>query len=411
VTREESERRFVFTVRQLNRYLQALLGQDRTLQDVRVRGEIGDFTRHSSGHCYFTLKEQASQLRCVMFREEAEGLDFALVEGMSVVARGTVAIYEPRGQYQLVVRSLERHGIGDLYLAFERLRAKLAAEGLFEESRKRPLPAFPRRIALITSPHGAAVHDLLTTLRHRWPIADVVLIPTPVSGPGSAPGIVRSLEMVRAIAGVEVAILARGGGSMEELSGFNAEPVARAVAACPVPVVAGIGHETDVTIAEFVADRRAPTPTGAATAATPDQRELLRQVHTYRRIVGRRLQRMVKRYRRELALVRARPVLRVPRLLLAERRQRLDDLIAELPESVTRLLARAGQRLLRARERLAALSPEAVLARGYSITRLPDGVIVRSARQLSVGAAARVVLHRGAAEVQVTRLAEAEAQS
>ena len=408
---EDRDRRHVFTVRQFNQYLKALFAQDPTLQDVRVRGEIGDLTRHSSGHCYFTLKEQLSQLRCVMFREDAAQLSFTPTAGMSVVARGSAAIYEPRGQYQLVVRELAPEGIGDLYLAFERLRAKLAAEGLFEESRKRPLPSFPRKIALLTSPHGAALHDLLTTLRHRWPQADLVLVPTPVSGAASAPGIARSLQLLDRIDALDVAILARGGGSVEELSGFNAEEVARAIVAAPVPVVTGIGHETDFTIADFVADRRAPTPTAAAAAACPERRELLRLVQASRRLLARRLRHMVARCRREVALIRARPVLRMPRLLLAQRRQRLDDLAASLPRSLARLLEALRARLTRAAERLAALSPESVLARGFSITRLPGGEAVRSASQLSVGAAAELIFHAGSADVEVKELREGKAET
>ncbi len=398
------QRRFVFTVRQLNRYLRTLLSQDRTLQDLSVRGEVGDLVRHGSGHVYFTLKDESSQLRCVLFREEAEALAFIPESGSEVVVRGTLAVYERRGQYQLVVREMEEAGLGELHLAFERMKRKLAAEGLFEEKRKRPLPAFPRKIALLTSPSGAALHDLLTTIQSRWPAADLVLIPTPVSGARAAPGIVRSLEKLRLIEGPEVAILARGGGSMEELSGFNAEGVARAIAAAPVPVITGIGHETDFTIADFVADYRAPTPTAAAVAATSDQRELLRLVQEFRKRTAQRLSRVVARHRRELALLRARPVLSRPRLLLAERRQRVDELVSAVRQTTTRRGREIQERLLRAREKLKALSPEAVLARGYSITRLPDRSVVRSIRQLEIGGAAEVVLSEGAADVQVRRL-------
>jgi exodeoxyribonuclease VII large subunit len=398
------ERGFVFTVRQLTRYVRTLLSRDRTLQDVSVRGEISDLTRHVSGHIYFTLKDEFSQLRCVLFRGEAEGLTFTPESGGEVVARGTLTVYEPRGQYQLVVREMTPAGLGELYLAFERLKRKLAEEGLFEEERKRPLPPFPRRIALLTSPVGAAVHDVLTTVRKRWPAADVVLIPTPVSGPTAARGIVRALERLRAVEGLEVAILARGGGSMEELSGFNAEEVARAIAAAPVPVITGVGHESDFTIADFVADRRAPTPTGAAVAATPDRGELVRFVVGLRRRAAQRLRRAVMRYRRELGLLRARPVLSRPRLLLAERRQRTDEVIGVIARAVRSQGRELRQRLLRAGEKLVALSPEAVLARGYSITRLPDGSVVRTVRQLTVGAAAEVVFSEGSAEVGIREL-------
>jgi exodeoxyribonuclease VII large subunit len=395
---------YIFSVRQLTQYLKALIAQDRALQDVSVQGEIGDCTRHVSGHVYCTLKDEHSQLRCVMFRDDARLLDFLPDNGLQVIARGTLTVYEPRGQYQLVIRQLQRAGIGDLYLQFERLRAKLAAEGLFEESRKRRPPAFPSCIAVLTSPSGAAVHDILTTLRLRWPASDVVLIPMPVSGQSSAPGIVRALDLLPAVPRLEVAIVARGGGSMEELSCFNAEEVARAIARAPVPVVTGIGHETDFTIADFVADHRAPTPTAAAAAVTPDRREVRRQVRAFRRASAARLERRVQAARRELVLLRARPVLRQPRLLLSERRQRLDDVTEDLARSAAAFAEARRTRLRRAVEKLAALSPRAVLARGYSVLRLPGGTVVRSSRQLAPGAAAEVLLQHGAAGVQVTEL-------
>ncbi len=394
-------RDYIFTVRQITKYLKALLAQDATLQDVAVRGEIADFVRHSSGHVYFTLKDEFSQLRCVMFREEAESLAFRPESGADVTARGTITIYEARGQYQLIVRSLEHGGIGNLYLAFERLRRKLAEEGLFEDSRKRAIPAFPLKIAVITSSVGAAVHDVLTTLRARWPTADVVLIPTPVSGPAAAPGIVRSLKQLGLVGGVEVALLVRGGGSLEELAGFNDEAVARAIAGAPVPVITGIGHETDFTIADFVADRRAPTPTAAAAAATPDRQALLLRVQGSRRGLAERLRRLVIRGRRELVLLRARPVLCRPRLVFADHRQRLDEAVAASKRSLGEVARSSSQRLLRARDRLTALSPQAVLERGYSLTRLPDGTVVRSARQVSVGTLAEVYFAEGSAGVTV----------
>ena len=400
------ESRYVFTVRRLTQYVKALLAQDRTLREVLVRGEISDLTKHVSGHIYFTLKDAHSQLRCVCFREEAERLTFDPSNGAEVVARGAVTVYELRGQYQLVVRELEQAGVGDLYQAFERLRRKLAEEGLFEESRKRPLPAFPRKLALLTSPIGAAVHDVLSTLRKRWPMVDVVLIPTPVSGATSAPGIAKALGLLRAVEGVEVAILARGGGSMEELAGFNAEEVARAMAASPVPIVTGIGHESDFTIADFVADHRAATPTGAAAAAVPDRRELLRTVLARRRAAAQRLERLVERHQRELALLRARPVLRTPRLLFASQRQRVDEVMVAVRQQVTRHLDGIRERVTRATERLEALNPTSVLGRGYSITRLSDGTVVRNVRQLALGAAAEVILSEGSAEVEVRKLRE-----
>jgi exodeoxyribonuclease VII large subunit len=396
-------RAYVFTVRELTRYVRALLAQDETLRDVAVRGEISDFVHHTSGHMYFTLKDEFSQLRCVLFRDDAVRLPFVPEDGVAVVARGTVSVYEPRGQYQLVARELERAGLGDLLLAFERLRRKLSQEGLFDDARKRPLPEFPRRIALLTSPVGAAVHDVLTTLGSRWPAADVVLIPTPVSGAGAAPGIVRSLQLLRRVEGLEAALLVRGGGSLEELSGFNSEAVARAIVAAPVPVVTGIGHETDVTIADFVADHRAPTPTGAAVAVAPDRRALLGTVEAFRRSLAERLRQRLFRFRRELGLVRARPVLAQPHLLLASYRQRLDDAWEAGRVALEEGLRSLSQCLVRAQEKLGALSPESVLARGYSVMRLPDGRIVRSARQVDAGTLAEVILGEGLADVVVQK--------
>jgi exodeoxyribonuclease VII large subunit len=389
----------------VTRYVKALLSQDRTLQDLRVRGEITDLVAHASGHVYFTLKDEGARLRCVMFRQEAEGLPFTPERGAAVLARGTVAVYEPRGQHQLIVRELQRSGVGDLHLAFERLRRKLAEEGLFDEDRKRTLLPFPRKIAVLTSPDGAAIHDVLTTLRARWPSADVVLIPTAVTGAAAEPEIVRALQRLEAVEDAEAAILVRGGGSLEDFAGFNSEAVARAIAAAPVPVVTGVGHESDFTIADLVADRRAPTPTGAAVAATPNREELALHIGRTRRQLGASLLRRIARHRRELELLCARPVLSRPRLLLAERRQRLDETTLVLRQRLALSLRSLRERLRSACDRLAALSPEAVLRRGYSITRLADATVVRSARQLAAGMAAEVIFAEGSAEVDVRRTA------
>ncbi len=398
-----SGREYVFGVRQITRYLKALLTQDATLQNVAVRGEIADFVRHNSGHLYFTLKDEYAQLRCVLFREEAATLNFPPANGTEVVARGTITIYEARGQYQLVVRELQRAGVGDLFLAFERLRQKLAEEGLFAEERKRALPPYPRKIAVITSPVGAAVHDVFITLRARWPAAEVVLLPTAVSGAAAVPEVMQSLRRLSMIENLEVALLVRGGGSLEEMAAFNSEPVARAIAAAPVPIITGVGHESDVTIADLVADRRAATPTAAAVAATPDRRALLHQIQMVRGGLGERLRRLVIRYQRELALLRARPVICRPLLALADHRQRLDEAANQQKKNLEQLLRTLSERLLRAQEKLGALRPEAVLARGYSITRLPDGTVVRSARQVAEGVEAEVIFAEGFARVMVER--------
>ncbi|HOF89223.1 MAG TPA: exodeoxyribonuclease VII large subunit, partial [Armatimonadota bacterium] len=250
----------IFTVRELTRYVKTLLERERALQGAVVRGEISNCKLYSSGHLYFTLKDEMSELRCVMWRERVQALGFRPEEGMRVLAEGSVTVYERAGQYQLNVYTLTDDGVGNLYLAFEQLKKKLEAAGLFDESRKRPLPVVPKRIALCTSPTGAVMHDFITIAARRWPGSRIVLVPTPVQGVTAPPGIVHSLQLAARIPDADVIVLARGGGSFEELSCFNDERVARAIAASPLPVVSAVGHETDYTIADFVADHRAPTP-------------------------------------------------------------------------------------------------------------------------------------------------------
>ena len=394
---------FVFTVGQLNRYVQGLLERDRALQDVWVKGEIADLTVHSrSGHCYFALQDSASQIRGVMWADRAAGLTFSLAEGLGVLAHGRVQVYLPRGQYQLEVMELRPEGVGAMYLAFAQLKQKLEAEGLFSPDRKRRLPPIPRRVALLTSPEGAVFHDFVSVVRRRWPALNVLLIPTPVTGANAAPGIVRAFELVGRLRGLDVVVLARGGGSPEELMAFNAETVARAIAACPVPVVSAVGHETDYTIADFVADARAPTPSAAAELLVPDRIELRRRIETLRARATVALRRRVERVRRELFLLQARPVLQSPLRLLSDRRQRVDELTEGLSHLVGETIATGRQRLQLIGGKLDALSPTAVLRRGYAVVRrLPQRALVRSAMALSAGDRAELLLVDGRAECTV----------
>ena len=441
---------YVFSVRQLTRYLRTLLERDRTLRQVFVRGEISNFVAHTSGHLYFTLKDEYAQLRCVMFREAAGALNFDPADGMSVIAGGGVTVYEPRGQVELMVAELYAEGLGALFLAFERLKAKLAAEGLFDQARKRPLPAFPRRIAVVTSPDGAVFHDIARVINRRWPIASLALVPAAVSGAAAAPSLVAAIARAGRLRGAECVIVARGGGSVEELAAFNQESVARAIAACPLPVITGIGHETDFTIADFVADLRAPTPSAAAEQAVPDRAALLHRLDALDRRAGNALRRRVNALAREFALLARRRALVSPAALLNQRRQYLDDLsdraraalrsrlrnlrrefdllsrrrallrptiivagardhVRTLQRrgvaAVQRIAERGRQRLEALRARADALSPRAVLARGYSITlRLPERAVVRSAGQIAPGDRAQVLLSDGSALVRVNEV-------
>jgi exodeoxyribonuclease VII large subunit len=374
---------FIFTVRQLTGYLKTLLARDRALRDLWVRGEVADCSRPASGHCYFTLKDESAQLRCVMWREVAAALDFELEDGLRVLARGAISVYERAGQYQLIVSELKAEGLGALYLAFEQLKRKLQAEGLFDPARKRPLPRFPRRIALITSPEGAVLSDLVSILRRRWPAADLLLLPTPVQGAAAVEGIVKALGRLSRLPGLDLAILARGGGSLEDLAAFNAEAVARAIAASPIPVVSAVGHETDFTIADFVADQRAPTPSAAAELVAPDRRELSRRLAALRTRAGSALRGWLASRRRELALLRARPVLRAPLTLLSERRQGLDELVRHLLAAIRRKPPEERRRLDSLGGRLRSLNPFAVLERGYVLVRKDDGSLARRACRLA----------------------------
>ncbi|MGQ9686462.1 MAG: exodeoxyribonuclease VII large subunit, partial [Thiobacillaceae bacterium] len=273
----------ILSVSELNRMARLML--ERGIPLVWVTGEISNLTRATSGHWYFTLKDSQAAVRCAMFRNRNQFMDWVPENGMRVELRAQPTLYEPRGEFQLSVEVMRRAGLGALYEAYARLKERLQREGLFDEARKRPLPAYPRRIGIVTSPKAAALRDVLTTLARRWPLTRVIIYPTPVQGEGAAEAIAAALRTAGERAECDVLLLVRGGGSIEDLWSFNAEVVARAIAASPIPVVCGVGHETDFTIADFVADRRAPTPTGAAQLATPDAEELRQHLrHLARRL-------------------------------------------------------------------------------------------------------------------------------
>lgn len=357
--------RRVLTPSMLNAEAQVVLEQNFGV--VWIEGELSNFSRPASGHWYFTLKDRSAQVRCAMFRGRNSRVRFEPEAGMQLLLRARVSLYVGRGEFQLIVDSMEPAGEGALRLAFEQLRQRLADEGLFEEARKRPLPALPRRIALITSTTGAAVRDLLSVLGRRWPAAEIVLVPTAVQGDAATMEIVGAFERVaRACAqGAAIApdlvIVGRGGGSLEDLWCFNEEAVARAIVACPVPVVSAVGHESDYTIADFVADLRAPTPSAAAELVTPDATEWRARVRNLARALQLAQRRRLDAATRELARSRAR--LRDPAVLIAERTQRLDELALRLERRTRDGVTRRGERLAALERRLAAASPRGRLDR------------------------------------------------
>lgn len=353
---------------------------------VIVTGEISGLTRASSGHVYFTLKDEASQIKAVMWRSSAIKLKFDLRDGLAVEAIGGVEVYAPRGQYQLMVERLTPQGIGPLELAFRQLHAKLAAEGLFDVARKRPLPRFPKRIAVITSPAGAAVHDILQILLRRWPGVNVVVVPVPVQGPEAAPKIAAALGMVHRLPDVDVVICGRGGGSLEDLWAFNEELVARAIAQCRIPVISAVGHETDVTIADLVADQRALTPSEAAERVIPVKAEWVQHLDQLRDRLCSSLVALTNSRRKELEQLKKRRALAKPLEQIHRFSRELDDLETRLKQSWKRKLASLNAELESAGRALQALSPLAVLERGFSISkRVPGGDLIQSVKQVQVG--------------------------
>ncbi|WP_394477200.1 exodeoxyribonuclease VII large subunit [Roseateles sp. LYH14W] len=394
---------------------------------VVVGGEISGFTRAASGHCYFGVKDadgQAASLRCAMFRRAAAMLDFTPADGALVELRGRVAVYEPRGELQFVVEAMRRAGAGTLYEQFLRLRERLAAEGLFDADRKRALPAMPQRIGVVTSTAGAALHDVLTALARRAPQVEVVVYPSPVQGGEAPPALVNALRIANARAEVDVLLLVRGGGSLEDLWAFNDERVVRAVATSAVPVICGVGHETDITLSDLAADLRAPTPTAAAELAAPSRDGLLQQLATLERgltlrldhrlqTLGQRLDRIALRLARPSdALARQRRLLD----LLAQRaaaapgrrvelqRQRLAHLAPRPARALAETLRRQTTRLDALQARLQALDPQHVLARGYAWLDDGQGGAITSVQALQASTEVRAVLADGSADMQVLRV-------
>jgi exodeoxyribonuclease VII large subunit len=390
----------VYTVGRLNREARLLL--ESGFGRVWVEAEISNFARPSSGHWYFTLKDSEAQLRCAMFRPRNQHARFLPRDGQQVLARGRVSLYEPRGEYQLIVEQLEEAGLGALQRAFEQLRDRLAAEGLFQPERKRPLPPAPRRIGVITSPTGAALRDILHILARRYAAATVIVYPVPVQGAAAAPAIAAALDLATARNECDVLILARGGGSLEDLWAFNDERVARAIHRAGIPVVTGIGHETDFTIADFVADRRAPTPSGAAELVTPDTGGWLAQLARLGARFAAAMQRHVVEDGRRLAHLRHRLERAHPGARLLQSSQKLDDLEQRLLRAWRERLQRATVRVELAARALQAVSPLATLARGFAVvTRARDGALVTDAAGVAEGEEIDARLVRGSLRARV----------
>jgi exodeoxyribonuclease VII large subunit len=444
-TSGSTSERAVWSVSELSRRLSATL--EERFSTVWVEGEISNFKVYGSGHAYFTLKDEGAQLRAVLFRNRVRRVRFEPADGLHVLAFGAVEIYAQRGEYQLVVELLEPRGLGALQLAFEQLKERLGREGLFDPARKRGLPRFPRKIGIVTSPSGAALHDMLRVIGRRFGELHVVVAPAKVQGEGAAAEVAQGIRELNALGGVDVIIVGRGGGSLEDLWAFNDEMLARTIAASKIPVISAVGHEVDYTIADFVADVRAATPSQAAELVVREKQAVAESVGELRRRLVRAMSRRLQAPRDRLEAVRERRVLTDPRRPLLELsrrvdeatdrllraaksslrhaahrvelatrdlrsqnpvartrqdRRRLDDLAGQLDRALARGLDRRRHRVAGVVGRLNSLSPLAVLSRGYSLTLTASGEIVRSARQVAVGDEVGVMLHEGSLAARVT---------
>lgn len=383
-----------FTVSELNAYIKNIFENDRVLRAVTVRAEISNFTRHSTGHLYFTLKDSEGQIKAVMFRSNASRLAFMPESGMKVTVHGQISVYPRDGTYQIYVFSMQPDGIGALYLAYEQMKERLSAEGLFDPVNKKPIPKIPESIGVITSPTGAAVRDIINVITRRFPLSKIYLYPALVQGEGAEDSLISALDYLDVSGLCDVVIIGRGGGSIEDLWAFNSERLARRIYAATIPIISAVGHETDFTICDFVADMRAPTPSAAAEIAVPDRTELFMRIDGYNERCATALRALSRRYREKLSAVSEREILRSPNSLFDKRR----DKVAELRENAMRLSrviidGAAGNFAILA-QKLNALSPLSVLSRGYSVVD-KDGEVVKRKEQLSSGDEIKIRLSDG----------------
>ena len=398
----------VFSVTQLNRYIKTLFDGDRLLYRVLLRGEISNFKLHYSGHMYFVLKDANSNIRGVMFKGYASRLPFRPENGQKVIVSGRVGVYERDGQYQLYVEDMQPDGIGALHIAYEQLKEKLEAEGLFDQSRKKSLPRYPKRVGVVTSPTGAAIRDIINILSRRYPNADVLLYPVLVQGDGAPADIIEAVRYFDREQAVDVLIVGRGGGSIEDLWAFNDEGVARAVAGCRIPVISAVGHETDFTIVDFVSDLRAPTPSAAAELAVPSQAELSARLSGYQVRLQQAYRTFLHKKRAGLEALENRRVFQRPFDLVEQNRLYLDAVARDLTKSADILVGRQRERFGKLISKLDALSPFAVLKRGYLVAQDETGKLIKETGDVSVGDDLKLTLAEGRLLCKVLEKQEGE---
>jgi exodeoxyribonuclease VII large subunit len=384
----------VATVSQINNYVKKILDHNIILNNVWIKGEISNFKHHYSGHLYITLKDEGAVLKAVMFRGSAQSLAFEPNDGMKVLARGRISVYEAGGSYQLYIEEMIPDGVGELYIAYEQLKKQLESEGLFSPEHKKPIPPFPDRVGVVTASTGAAVRDIINVITRRYPMAEIVLYPAQVQGSGAAESVVKAIEYFNATDGADTLIVGRGGGSIEDLWAFNEEITARAIYASKIPVISAVGHETDFTIADFVADLRAPTPSAAAEIAVPSAIELRNRIDTDKNRISRNMAGRIEGNR----LLLERFKMRTPKDRIDDANLRIDSLIKSMDSSLKMKTMHLKRELSSAAAKLDALSPLQTLARGYSIPTTEDGTVIRSAKEMKDGTEFTLRMKDGSAD-------------
>ncbi|MBS3147488.1 exodeoxyribonuclease VII large subunit [Candidatus Woesearchaeota archaeon] len=399
----ESLKTEIFTVGELTKYIKNVLESDRKLTNLWVRGEISNLTRHASGHTYFRLKDKESQIRCVLFRRANDHLNFNLEHGMKIIVRGNIGVYEPYGDYNIIIEEIQPDGLGALNLAFIQLKNKLEKEGLFSNDHKKPLPKFPKVIGIITSSTGAAIQDILSIIRRRYPLVRILIAPTVVQGKEAATSIVKSVKLMNELPYVDVIILGRGGGSLEDLWCFNEEIVAREIFKSRIPIISAIGHETDFTIADFVADYRAPTPSAAAEKVVPDIQELYEIIRSFHIRNIQAIRYVVELYKSNLKQILNRPIFKRPFDRIHSYYRELDYAFYKL-QTITLKNTTSKRKVLEIMEsKIFALSPTSILERGYSII-MNDDKIVKNFSDVKLQDKITVVLHKGKLDAQIKKI-------
>ena len=394
------------SVSELTAHIRDIIDLDPLLKRVLVRGELSNYKVYSSGHRYFTLKDSEAALSCVMFRSDAERVRFRPENGMSVLCSGQVSVYARDGKYQLYVRQMQPDGVGDLYVAFEQLKARLQSEGLFASEHKKPIPVMPSRIAVVTSASGAAVRDIIRVLGKRWPLSKVIVLPVRVQGEEASREIAAAIRYANRWKVADLIIAGRGGGSMEDLWAFNEEVTARAIYDSEIPVISAVGHEPDFTIADFTADRRAATPSNAAELAVPEREKVLESLAVTQLRADRAVRRILDSGARRLESLSSRPIMESPMAFIDQRRLDVDRFSERMDAAERHVLSENRQKYIRLVSALEALSPLRVLARGYSVVTLPDGTVVRRSEQAAPGSLLRVRLSEGALNCRVENRTE-----